>query len=480
MAELYGIDLGTRNTAVECKSGRLASADGGTIPSAVAYDSLSSSVAFGHDAFKLLRSDNKSDRERWNVATSFKTSLESDAPFVSTPTGPKTAAQVLSDYFRCLVQYAAQKGFPALEHAVLSIPVGFSSLSRTRLLDAARAAGIEVHGVVSESTAAYLKIAHDLGSAQRVAVVDWGAGTLDVSVLHIMGSGITGAIVDEQSCLGSTVAGDMIDQAIYENLAARARSAGRSIDVIDKVPVEVLRPVLSACERAKIALSDRASARASADIVVPMFTDRKLANFTLSASELRDLSMPARTAAFRVLEDSIQAAGLAVGQLDRIIFVGGCTGILGFRDEAQQRYAQAAIFPSNPEWVVAGGALEVARGHAQYESVQDFGCILDDGYFLPISHSPRFDGSSCVVSVAATESTKHASLVFADRQAGRIAVAGTMSVPLLGHMGEPVNIETTMQRDLTVKIEAWSQCGDRTKDARSINIANTRFRFRVQ
>jgi molecular chaperone DnaK len=480
MPELYGIDLGTRNTAVECKGARLATESGGTIPSAVAYDAYSSRIDFGEEALAHLRNEDPKELDRWSVGTSFKTSLDSDLPFVDTPSGSKTAAQVLADYFRCLVQYAERRGFPPLRDAVLSIPVGFSSVSRSRLLGAARSAGIEVHGVVSESTAAYLRIAHDLGSAQRVAVVDWGAGTLDVSVLHIVGSGSAGAVVEEQACIGSTAAGDTIDLAIYEWLASRARQSGRAIDPVDKVPLGLLRRAMNASERAKIDLSDRRDAEAQSEIALREFTDRKFAKFTLTASDLLALSAPARDAAFHVLEDAISSAGLSIGQFDRIIFVGGCTGILGFREQAQQRYKQAAVFPSNPEWVVAGGALEVAHGHAQYESVQEFGCILDDGYFLPISHSPRFDGSSCVVSVAATESTNHASLVFADRQAGRTAVAGTMSVPLLGHMGEPVNIETTMQRDLTVRIEAWSQCGDRTKDARSINIANTRFRFRVQ
>lgn len=477
MSEHYGIDIGTRNTALTCGSLRLASSSrGGTIPSAVAYDSLTPEMRFGDAAIELLRSSDPALRARWSIATSFKTALESDAPFVQTPMGSKTAAEVLEDYFQGLIALAAKAGLPALKSAVFSIPVGFSARSRSRLLQAAESAGIKPIGVVSESTAAYLSILLGLGAAERVAVVDWGAGTLDVSVLRIMGSSTAGFVIEEQACSGSRIAGDHIDLAIYEVTAARARSDGRQVGAFDQIPVELSRSVLSTCEFAKIALGGQTSH----DLVFRPFTDREYAKFTLTSQDLRNLAAPAREAAFRVLDESIEASGVAVGQFDRIIFVGGCTGILGFREEAQLRYRQATTFPVSPEWVVADGAMQVAKGNAAYESVQQFGCVLDDGYFLPLTHSPSFDGSASVVQVAATESTRSASLVFAERQAGRTSVAGTLSVPLQGHLGEPVHIKTTLRRDLTVGVEAWSHCCDHAQDVREMSIDNTRFRFRVK
>lgn len=478
MSEHYGIDLGTRNTAVECRSGRLSTPAGGTIPSAVAYDSLSNEIRIGDAAITILQSMDAGERERWRVATSFKTALESDHPFVETPMGPKTAEMVLEDYFRGLVELARQQDLPPLKSAVFSIPVGFSALSRTRLLAAAGRAEIDAIGVVSESTAAYLKILANLGSAERVAVVDWGAGTLDVSVLRISG-GVGGSVIEERACLGSSVAGDKIDMAIYESIAARARASGRVIGAVDQIAPEIMRTVLRACERTKLALSDSASPRPSDKIVLLAFTDGKYAQFELTAESLRELASAACQNAFLVLEESVRAAGLSMGQLDRIIFVGGCTGILGFHEEAKRRCGQAVAFPASPEWVVAGGALQVASGGARYETVQEFGCVLDDGHFLPLTHSSEFDDSKSQVTVAATESTRLASIVVAERQAERIAHVGTLSVPLLGHIGEPVYIETVLRRDLTVGVAAWSHCADAERDFRSLDITNTRFRFRV-
>ena len=479
MSEPYGIDLGTRNTAVEWKSGRLEASGSGTIPSAIAYDTLSDEVRFGEAALALLASPDAVVRDRWSVATSFKTALASDAPFVVVGGRTLTAAQVLSDYFARLVLEAKKKHFPALASAVFSIPVGFDARSRVRLLDAARVAGIEPLGIVSESTAAYLHILHSIGAAERVAIVDWGAGTLDISVLRVSSAGGLGAVIEEHSCEGSRVAGDRIDATIYECFAAEARASGRHIKPVDEVPPQLLRTVMRAFERAKIALSAREDGRESRDIVLPAFTDGEFAKFTLSSTGLKAIAAQAVGHVFEVLERSIERAGIAIPQLDRLIFIGGCTRVLGFREEAQRRYGQAAAFPEHPEWVVATGALEVARGHASYESVQDFGCVLDDGHFLPLTHANAFDGRSSQVTVAATHSTRLASLVIAERQGERDALVGTMSVPLQGHLGEPVHIETTLARDLTVRVKAWSQCGLDARDARELTITNTRCRFRV-
>ena len=475
----YGIDFGTRNTAVECSSGKLTTARGTTIPSAVAYHLLSDEMRFGDDALQLLLDPNDAVRDRWRVATSFKTALGSDAPFVKTSKGSKSAQGVLEDYFRFLVRHAEVQGLPPLSSAAFSIPVDFGAASRSRMLLAARAAGISPVVVVAESTAAYLNVAASQGRAERVAVVDWGAGTLDISVLGILGGSALGFQVDERACRGSNIAGDRIDLSIYEFFAREARSTGRTIPTADQVPPEIMRPILRRCELEKISLSDHTSNRQSVKAIFQRFVDGKGAEFTLTSQDLRELGKQACVKAFGVLTEAIAEAGLTLRQLDQIIFVGGCTRLLGFREEAEELFGLAAMFPSEPEWVVAAGALQVAEGGACYECLQEFGCVLDDGGFLPLSHRWEFVGGSTTITVAATERTKHASLIFADREADRVSMVGSLSVPLQGHVGEPVHVRTTLKRDLTVGIEAWTSCGIEPKDVRRLDVTNTRFRFKV-
>ncbi len=473
----YGIDLGTRNTAVECAAGRLSTAQGATIPSAVAYDSLTLEKRFGDDAIRLLREENPQIRDRWAVATSFKTALESDAPFVRTPGGTKTAQGVLQDYLGFLVGRANAQGLPSLDSAVFSIPVGFSALSRQRFLAAARAVGIKPIGIVAEPTAAYLNVAAHLGAAQSVAVVDWGAGTLDVSVLKLTGAAMTSTQVEEHRCQGSNIAGDHIDSSLYEHFAGSARREGRDIPLTTAVPLELMRTILRRCESEKIRLSTP-NANPNTTLTFPRFVDGKLAQFNLTSQDLRDLGAPARESVFKVLESAILGSGLTIQRIDRIIFVGGCTNLLGFREEAEFRYGTRAIFLPATEWAVASGALQVARGGAAYSCLQEFGCVLDDGSFLPLCNGRIFDDTRSTISVAVTGHAQFASLVFADRQSGHTSMVGAISVPLQGHVGEPVHIRTTLNCDLTVGIEAWSQCGN-AQDVKHLYVPNTRFRFEM-
>ena len=310
----YGIDLGTRNTAVECGALKLVSRAGSTIPSAVAYDTLTGDKRFGEAALQLLREPNPLDR--WQVVTSFKTSLHSDAAIVRTANGALNASDVLRDFFEHLATEAERQSAPPLAHAVFAIPVGFCAKSRQRLLDAARRARIEPCGIVSEPTAAFLNIEEGIGGAEHVAVVDWGAGTLDVSILRISGARATGLYIEELACQGSVVAGDRFDLSIYELFATRARTGGSAVPPIDTLPLELWRAIRHECEMAKIALCEPGIARKEVQVDFKKFSNLKHASFRLTADELKSVTKVHREEAFAVVMQVIEQAGMNVERLD--------------------------------------------------------------------------------------------------------------------------------------------------------------------
>ena len=75
-----------------------------------------------------------------------------------------------------------------IDNATFSIPVDFTSRQRRELREAAGIAGITVNSFVSESTAAYVGCLDDIRHYSKVAVFDWGGGTLDISVLEKVGT----------------------------------------------------------------------------------------------------------------------------------------------------------------------------------------------------------------------------------------------------------------------------------------------------
>ena len=176
---LCGIDFGTRNTAIVKGTRRVTGPSGGTIPSFVAYSRLGLPRAIGERARLLL--DDPSSAASWDIHRSFKLRLPvSDGSLNCRSTS--LAADFLADALSL-----PSAGKSPVTGAVMAIPVGWAPAGRRALRRAAEQAGIRLAGFVSESTAAFAKYRDRFGSVDEVAVFDWGAGTLDISVLRIAG-----------------------------------------------------------------------------------------------------------------------------------------------------------------------------------------------------------------------------------------------------------------------------------------------------
>ena len=72
-----------------------------------------------------------------------------------------------------------------VEKAVVTVPAYFDNNQRAATKDACRIAGLEVIRLVNEPTAASLAYGLDrLGQELRIAVIDLGGGTLDVTIME--------------------------------------------------------------------------------------------------------------------------------------------------------------------------------------------------------------------------------------------------------------------------------------------------------
>lgn len=77
-----------------------------------------------------------------------------------------------------------------VKQAVVTVPAYFNDNQRNATKDAARIAGLEIVRLVNEPTAAALAYGLDrLGQELRIAVVDFGGGTLDVTIMEF-GKGV--------------------------------------------------------------------------------------------------------------------------------------------------------------------------------------------------------------------------------------------------------------------------------------------------
>ena len=135
--------------------------------------------------------------------------------------------------------------------AVITVPAYFSDAQRQATKEAGEIAGLKVHRIVNEPTAAALAYGLDKGTEQTILVFDLGGGTFDVSLLEI-GDGV----FEVKATSGDNhLGGDDWDQRIVEWLVKQFKNKYGTDLSGDKMAMQRLQ---EAAEKAKIELSSAA------------------------------------------------------------------------------------------------------------------------------------------------------------------------------------------------------------------------------
>jgi molecular chaperone DnaK (HSP70) len=137
----------------------------------------------------------------------------------------------------------------AIEGAVITVPANYNDRQRAEVMEAGRAAGLSVLRIINEPSAAaigYSRAGHKLG--ENVLVVDWGGGTLDVSLVDAVSNVLDVKANDGDGWCG----GNDIDKTIFDLVLSRSAPPLR-----EKTQDDVFRNgLMSQCEKIKIWLSD--------------------------------------------------------------------------------------------------------------------------------------------------------------------------------------------------------------------------------
>ncbi|MFO0404780.1 MAG: molecular chaperone DnaK [Labrys sp. (in: a-proteobacteria)] len=242
----------------------------------------------------------------------------------------------------------AHLGQPVTQ-AVITVPAYFNDAQRQATKDAGKIAGLEVLRIINEPTAAALAYGLDKKKSGTIAVYDLGGGTFDVSILEI-GDGV----FEVKSTNGDTfLGGEDFDMRLVEYLADEFKRE-QGIDLKkDKLALQRLK---EAAEKAKIELSSTAQ------------TEINLPFITADATGPKHLTMKLTRAKFEALVDdliqktigpckaALKDAGLAAGQIDEVVLVGGMTRVPKIQEVVKQFFGKEPHKGVNPDEVVAIGA----------------------------------------------------------------------------------------------------------------------------
>lgn len=234
--------------------------------------------------------------------------------------------------------------------AVVTVPAYFDDNQRSATKDACGIAGIEVARLVNEPTAASLAYGLDrAGEELRIAVIDLGGGTLDVTILEF-GRGV----FEVKATSGDThLGGTNMDERVFDHLAYGFR-ADTGIDVrADLKPAARLR---EAAELAKVELSTSVTAHVSLPYLGAVAGEPRHLELDLGRAELEHLVRPVIERCQAPVEQALQDAGVTPAQIDRVVFVGGPTRMPTMRAFFEDVFGRTAEMGVDPMECVASGA----------------------------------------------------------------------------------------------------------------------------
>ena len=334
MGKIIGIDLGTTNSCVSVIEG----GEPVVITNSEGSRTTPSVVAFTKDGERLVGqlAKNQAVTNPEKTVISIKRHMGSDYKVDidgKKYTPQEISAMILQKLKGDAEAYLGEK----VNDAVITVPAYFTDSQRQATKDAGQIAGLKVHRIINEPTAAALAYGIDKEEEQKIVVYDLGGGTFDVSV--IAGNNHLG--------------GDDFDQRVIDYLKGEFKKSD-GIDLSnDKFAMQRLK---DEAEKAKIALSNSTSVNVNIPYITADATGPKHLNVTLTRAKFNELTADLVESTMGPLKQAISDSGLDKNEIDKILLVGGSTRIPAVQDAVKNFLGKEPFKGINPDECVAIGA----------------------------------------------------------------------------------------------------------------------------
>jgi molecular chaperone DnaK len=347
MPKAVGIDLGTTNSVVSVLEGGdpvvIPNAEGSrTTPSVVAF-SKNGEVLVGEVAKRqaITNPDRTIRSVKRHMGTNWKIEIDG-----KDYTSQEISARTLMKLKRDAEAYLGD----SVNQAVITVPAYFDDAQRTATKEAGQIAGLEVLRIINEPTAAALAYGLDKEDAdQTILVFDLGGGTFDVSVLEI-GDGV----FEVKSTHGDTsLGGDDWDQRVIDWLVESFKG-DHGVDLgKDNMALQRLK---ESAEKAKIELSAVQQTQINLPFITATNEGPLHLDYQLTRAKFQELTADLLERCKSPFEQAIKDAGLAKGDIDHVILVGGSTRMPAVADMVLEFTGKDPNKSVNPDEVVAIGA----------------------------------------------------------------------------------------------------------------------------
>ena len=234
--------------------------------------------------------------------------------------------------------------------AVITVPAYFNDSQRQATKNAGEIAGLNVVRIINEPTAAALAYGLDKKENEKILVFDLGGGTYDVSVLEI-GEGV----FEVKATNGDThLGGDDYDRRIVDFIADEFKKQ-QGIDL--RQDRQALQRLTEAAEKAKIELSSRMETEVNLPFITADQNGPKHLEIKITRAKFEQLTADLSDRCVAPFHAALKDAGLAPGDLNEVILVGGATRMPAIQELVKKlTNGKEPHRGINPDEVVAVGA----------------------------------------------------------------------------------------------------------------------------
>ena len=348
--KVYGIDLGTTNSAIavfeQGEAQIIKNIDGQEItPSVVLFEGVSSS---GNDetivglTAKMAAASNPD-----NVVQFVKRRMGKSGQVYNfiAPSGKEYTPEMISAFIlRKLCQDAEEyEGDGAVKDVVITVPAYFDDARRTATKQAGAMAGLNVLTVVNEPTAAAIAYGVDTSKEGKVLVYDLGGGTFDVTVMDINNGRFDVVATGGDHELGGLNFDQRLIKLIIEGLEAQGCDVDDEDDALMteiRETAEVVKKQLSRVETARPAINVRGK-RCKIEIARAAF--EKASEDLVSRTQM-------------LLEEVLNEKRLSWQDIDELLLIGGSTRMPMIKKMLERISGKEVTYKVDPDTAVARGA----------------------------------------------------------------------------------------------------------------------------
>lgn len=347
MSKIIGIDLGTTNSCVAVMEGGestvIANIEGNrTTPSVVAFTKDNERLV-GETAKRqaITNPDRTISSIKREMGTDYKVSID-DKKY----SPEEISAMILQKLKADAESYLGGK----VTEAVITVPAYFTDAQRQATKNAGKIAGLEVKRIINEPTAAALAYGMDKEQGNhKIMVFDLGGGTFDVSILEL-GDGVFEVLATRGN---NRLGGDDFDNKLIDYIAESFKKEN-GIDLKnDKMSLQRLK---EAAEKAKKELSSTMSTNINLPFITANASGPLHLNMDITRAKFNELTNDLVEKTMVPVRDALKDAGLSVGDIDKVLLVGGSTRIPAVQEAVKNLIGKDPQKDINPDECVALGA----------------------------------------------------------------------------------------------------------------------------